>query len=93
MSPESADTSPETTAMWHRLLMARSGEERLAMATGMFGTAKQLVFARLRDRGIHDAVDLKMAALEQLYGDELTESQRAEIRARLVSRAAVAARG
>ena len=75
--------------MWHRLLMARTGEERLAMATGMFHTAKLLVFARLRDRGIHDAVDLKMAALEQLYGNELTESQRAGIQARLISRAAV----
>ena len=47
------------------------------MATGMFHTAKQLVFARLRARGIHDGVELKMAALAQLYGDELTESQRA----------------
>lgn len=75
--------------MWHRLLMARTGEERLAMATGMFHTAKLLVFARLRDRGIHDAVDLKMAALEQLYGNELTASQHAGIRARLISRAAV----
>lgn len=74
-------------AVWHGLLMARTGEERLAMATGMFGTAKQLVLARLRDRGISDAVELTMAALEQLYGNELTESQRAGIRARLISRA------
>ena len=57
------------------------------MATGMFGTAKQLVLARLRDRGISDAVELTMAALEQLYGNELTESQRAGILARLISRA------
>ena len=89
MSPHSADTSPETMALWHRLLMARTGAERLAMATGMFGTAKLLVFARLRAQGIHDAVELKMAALQQLYGNELTESQRAGIRARLISRAAV----
>ena len=89
MSPHSADTSPETMALWHRLLMARTGAERLAMATGMFGTAKLLVFARLRAQGIHDAVELKMAALQQLYGNELTESQRAEIRERLISRAAV----
>lgn len=39
------------------------------MAARMFHAEKQLVFARLRDRGIHDAVDLKMAALEQLYGN------------------------
>lgn len=88
MSPHSADTSPETMALWHRLLMARTGEARLAMATGMFGTAKLLVFARLRAQGIHDEVDLKMAALEQLYGDELTDAQRVGIRARLTSRAA-----
>lgn len=87
MRPDAADTSPEAMAVWHRLLMARSGEQRLAMATGMFQTAKQLVFARLRARGIHDGVELKMAALAQLYGDELTESQRAGVRARLVSRA------
>lgn len=82
-----ADTSPETMALWHRLMMARTGEERLGMATGMFGTAKQLVFARQRAHGIHNAVDLKMAALEQLYGSELTDSQRAGIRARLESHA------
>ena len=59
------------------------------MAARMFHAEKQLVFARLRDRGIHDAVDLKMAALEQLYGNELTASPHAGIRARLISRAAV----
>ena len=70
-------------------VLARQGGERVVMAARMFHAEKQLVFARLRDRGIHDAVDLKMAALEQLYGNELTESQRAGIRARLVSRAAL----
>jgi hypothetical protein len=89
MNPHSADTSPEAMALWHCLLMARSGEERLAMASGMFHTAKQLVFARLRALGIDDAVELKMAALEQLYGSELTASQIAGIRARLISRAGV----
>jgi hypothetical protein len=59
------------------------------MASGMFHTAKQLVFARLRALGIDDAVELKMAALEQLYGSELTASQIAGIRARLISRAGV----
>lgn len=87
MNPHSADTSPEAMALWHRLLMARTGEERLAMASGMFHTAKQLVFARLRALGVQDAVELKMAALEQLYGNELTDSQRAGIRAKLVGRA------
>ena len=51
----------------------------------MFHAEKLRIFARLRAQGIHDGVDLKMAALEQLYGSELTDSQRAGIRARLES--------
>ena len=53
------------------------------MAGRMFHAETLRIFARLRAQGIHDPVDLKMAALEQLYGSELTDSQRAGIRARL----------
>ena len=59
------------------------------MAARMFHAEKLRVFALLRAQGIHDAVELKMAALEQLYGSELTASQIAGIRARLIGRAAV----
>ena len=54
-----------------------------AVSGRMFHAEKLRIFARLRAQGIHDPVDLKMAALEQLYGSELTDSQRAGIRARL----------
>ena len=71
MTFEAADTTPEAAELHRRLLMSRSGPERLAMATGMFDSAKRLVESRLRECGITDPVELKIATFRRLYEADL----------------------
>ena len=77
------DTTPEVAGELRRRLLARSGSERAVMAARMFHTVKSLAESRARADGIVDAVDIQMAVLRQLYGDELPPETYAAVRARL----------
>lgn len=43
------DTPPETERRFRSMMLARSGAERLAMASGMFESARAIVLASLPD--------------------------------------------
>ena len=43
------DTPPETERRFRSMMLARSGAERVAMASGMFESARALVLASLPD--------------------------------------------
>jgi hypothetical protein len=88
MSDEALDTTPEVARELRRRLLARSGSERTVMAARMFHTAKALAESRARAAGLVDAVEIRMAVLRQLYGDELPRTTYHAVRGRLAAAAA-----
>ena len=85
MSDEALDTAPAVARELRRRLLARSGSERAVMAARMFHTAKALAESRARAAGLVDAVEIRMAVLRHLYGDELSPATYSAVRARLAA--------
>ena len=81
------DTGPKVERLLRNLLMAKSGEERLAMGCSMFDDAKAIALAGLRAEwpGMDD-IECRIQLLRRLYGPDLGESgfQRVSARFRLV---------
>ena len=68
------DTSADVATLHRRLLMERSGAERLAMGCAMFDAAKAMVTASLEARGFtRGTEEWRVACRQRLYGDLLTE--------------------
>ena len=63
------DTSPEIAAMIRRMLLERSGAERLVMGSQMFELARAIVLASL-PAGLSEA-ELKLRLCERLYGNDV----------------------
>lgn len=63
------DTSPEIDALYYEMLMARSGGERMMMASRMFDAAREMILASLPP-GLSE-IEIKRALCERLYGDEV----------------------
>lgn len=72
-----SDTPPDVQALHQRLLLARSGEERLRMAVSMNRTARALVWASL-PTDISEPERRKQFFL-RFYGADFDLQQRAEI--------------
>lgn len=87
MTIDFLDTNPEVLDLQRRLLMRRSGGERLEMATSMFGAAKALVESRLIEAGITDPVQRKVAMFRQLYEPDLDRDTVARVVRHLSGRA------
>ncbi|MBP7778265.1 MAG: hypothetical protein KA371_14160 [Acidobacteria bacterium] len=83
MSDPALDTTPEVAAELRRRLLARSGSERAVMAARMFHTVKALAESRARAAGVVDGVEVRLAVLRHLYGDELSAETYEGVRARL----------
>lgn len=67
-------------ARFLRMILARSPQERLAMAFGMFSTAKALVQAGLlREHGHLSDVELRQLTFERLYGLDYDEATRRKV--------------
>lgn len=80
--PSMNDTSPEVAALYRRLLMRRSGAERLSMACEMFDTARALMRANLTaTRDIPDEIDLRVHIFLRTYGSDFGAEERALITA------------
>lgn len=74
------DTSPKIEALYHAMLMARSGAERLLMACAMFDDARSIVEDSIRTA--HPDIDegaLRQAVFLHFYGHEFTPDERARI--------------
>jgi hypothetical protein len=78
------DTSPETEARYHAMLLARSPEQRLRMAGSMFSTARRLVVASIlaADPSASPA-DIRRALFLRFYGQEFDRAARERILARI----------
>jgi hypothetical protein len=63
------DTLPEIAAMVRRMLLARTGAERLEMGSQMFEVARTMVVASLPP-GLSD-LEIKRRLCERLYGNQV----------------------
>ena len=70
------DTTPEMEALHRKLLMQRSGEERLRMACSMFETARALALASFGD--ISES-EKRVQLFLRFYGDDVDERMKARI--------------
>ncbi len=81
------DTDPKVEEMWHQMLMSVSGEKRIRMACGMYGTAMAFVTASLsRHMTDEDPVAWKMAILRRFHGDSIDERTYRGVEQRLRAR-------
>jgi hypothetical protein len=74
------DTSPEVKRIFRRMLLQRSGEERLKMGCSMHATAQALVRASVLEIDSHaSAVDIRRALFLRFYGHEFAVEAREKI--------------
>ncbi len=66
---------------FRKMIMARSPQERLAMACRMFATAKALVRAGIKEEHglIDDPYDLRKHMFLRLYGQDFGETEQTKI--------------
>ena len=65
------DTTPEIAELFHRRLMALSGEERLKMGCSMHETARRLVLASLKTQNpLASQTELRQALFLRFYGKD-----------------------
>ena len=63
------DTPPEIAAMVRRMMLARTGAERLAVGSQMFDVARTIVLASF-PAGLSES-DVKSHLCQRLYGNEV----------------------
>ena len=76
----SDDTPPEVADLLHRLLMERSGAERVRMSLDMYRTARRLALAGLRAEGCDD---LRVGLFRRFYGADLPPDVLARVEERM----------
>jgi hypothetical protein len=70
------DTPPEIEAKFHRMLMRRSGEQRLKMGCSMHATSQALIKASVSAKG---SVAVRRALFLHFYGNDFGPEQREKI--------------
>lgn len=75
------DTTPEIQALQHRLLMERSGEERLRMGVSMCQTGRAILRASLPAH--LSGPERRVQLFVRLYGDAFDPAVRGDIIAHL----------
>ena len=78
------DTSPEMEDVYHKLLMSKSGSERLHMASDMFDFARTLVRSSLKHYNFSKK-ELEWQVFLRMYEDDLDQSTLDKIFARYSS--------
>ena len=68
------DTAPEVEEMVRRMMMARSGEERVRMGAAMFDAARAVVIASLPKNLPPE--EFKRRLFERIYGMTIEEALR-----------------
>lgn len=70
------DTTPAAAAMMHKLMMQRTGEERMLMGFSMCECARKMVEAGIKALGLEEGtVEFRREYLKRMYGDELRPDQ------------------
>lgn len=79
------DTDPRVDAVYRRMLMAKSGEERVRMACSMHATAKAIALASLRaSHPKASEAELRGLLFLRFYREDFTEEQRQKIHEHLI---------
>jgi hypothetical protein len=79
-----SDTRPEVAERYRRLLLSRSGEERLKMGSSMYDTARALIRASVLERDPGASTDaVRREIFLRVYGHEFARDARDRILARL----------
>lgn len=78
-----SDTPFQVEARFRELLLGLTPGRRLAMACGMFGTAKALVRAGLLNEKRMSPVEIRVNLFLRFYGQDLGDSEREKILKRL----------
>jgi hypothetical protein len=81
------DTTPEMEKLHRELLMQRSGQERMRMASSMFDTARALALASF---GNISEEEKRVQLFLRFYGDDVDPKMKARIVAELRKPRAVA---
>ena len=68
------DTSEKMEAMHRRMIMARSGEERIEMCLSMLGMAKEIIKSTIKNKN-HWREELFL----RLYGNDFDEKTKTKI--------------
>ena len=85
------DTPDEVERRYHAMLMALPPGRRVAMALGMFDTARALAEAGLRATGLSDPRAVRRAIFLRFYGDDFGPRETAAILSALDAAAEAAA--
>ncbi len=65
---------------FRKMIMARSPQDRLTMACGMFATAKALVCAGIKEgHDLMDPYELRKQMFCRIYGHDIGENEKAKI--------------
>lgn len=74
------DTSPQMEQEYRRMLMGRSGEERLKMGCSMYSTARTLVQASVLSKTPHlSPAAMRRALFLRIYGTDFDRETRKKI--------------
>lgn len=74
------DTHPQIKHHYEKMLLSRSGVERLLMGDSMFETARELVLASIKAKNPEtDPVELRCALFLRFYGQEFSDEERQKI--------------
>jgi hypothetical protein len=78
------DTQPKMAKLYHQLLMAKTGEERLLMGCSMFDFAKLIVLSSIKNEnpGISPS-EIRQELFKRFYQNDFTASQTQKILAML----------
>jgi len=81
------DTHPEITALFRKLMMEKSGEQRLIMGCSMYDAAKQIVRSSIcNSRPCITEEQMKKEVFIRFYGHEFSKAERDRILSALTSR-------
>lgn len=70
------DTSPEIKDRFMKMMMEKSGQERLKMGFSMFDFAKRQIIASIKDKDPSiDEIDLKREVFLRFYGHEFSQNE------------------
>ncbi len=81
------DTPADVEALYRRMLLARSGEDRLRMGFSMYSTARAFVVASILEREPHASPErIREAVFLRFYGRDFDDATREKILARLAGK-------
>jgi len=74
------DTTPEIAAIFERMMMKKSGQERLQMGFSMFNMARRQVIAAIRkNKPDADVVEIRREIFLRFYGNDFSQEDQKKI--------------